>query len=244
MIDWALRRWSHTQLDVGPCAWRLSMLAGPDRDYVNAHRSLIVTDPDDADDVLTAAVLGLGDMPLLLGIAEPAFARQLEDHVMRRLALLGRTHAQALVLHVDDPAEIKSGGMLQTLFALRDRGVIDCIGLAHPDANVVEWMSQNTAVRVMGVCYSLQDQSARHRAVPTADGYGMAAFSLSCPQDDQAMRFALAQGHSVLPVLDRPIPRGLTPMSPEDIDASWSDFVQAHPPPPALQRGRPPIPDR
>ena len=243
MIEWTTRTLEHTDIQVGPCAWRLPMLAGVDREYVQAHPSLIVVDPNDQDDVLEAAGRNTAGMPVLLGIKEPAFARQLRDAIEQRLAWLGRGTVDALVLHVDDPAEIKSGGMLQTMFDLRDKGVVGCIGLAHTDANVAEWISINAAIRLLGLGYSHTDQSAAYRAVPSAQEYGMASYALASPAEDQAIRFALAQSRQVLAVLDRPIPAGLTPMPQAEAAQAWQAYTDSHPPPPPLKRGRPPMAD-
>jgi hypothetical protein len=241
MNDWTIRKLEHTDIDVGVCAWRLPMLAGPDRDYVKAYPSLIVVDPTDSDELLQQAGPHTAGLPVLLGISEPAFARQLEATVMQRLELMGRNRVDALVLHVDDPSEIKSGGMLQTMFGLRERGVVGCLGLAHPDANVAEWLTINSAVRLLGTNYALGGQSARHRAISSASEYGMSTFALECPSDDQSVRFALAETGRVLPVMDRPIPAGLMPMSAQEVALMWQQYGEEHPPPPPLQRGKPPM---
>lgn len=241
MTPWITRTLPHTDIEVGPCAWRLSMLAGPDRDTVKTHPSLIVVDPADSDDLLEQAEPHLNGLPVLLGVAEPTFARYLEDEVLRRMKLLGLTRVEALVLHVDDPAEIKSGGMLQTMFSLRDRGAVGHLGLAHPDATVAEWLAVNAAVRLLGVDYSLADQSAGHRALTAAAEHGMSVFALVSPGDEDAVRFSLAEAGRVLPVLDRPLGEGFKPMTPGEVDRAWENYRVAHPPPPALLRGRPPI---
>ena len=238
---WPQRTLPYTEITVGPCAWRLPMLAGPDRDYVQSHPSLIVVDPADSNAVLEQAGPHLGSLPVLLGIGEPTFARQLESTIAQRMQRLNRQQIDALVLHVDDPAEIKSGGMLQTLFAMRDAGVIGCVGLAHPDATVAEWLSMNAAVRLLGVNYSLDDLAARHRTLPGVEEYGMSAYALSSPQGDRAMRFALAESPRVLPVLDRPIPAGLMAMPADEVEAIWRADQQKTPPPPPLKRGMPPM---
>lgn len=243
MMDWQTRKLQHTDIDVGPCAWRLPMLAGEDRDYVLAHPSLIVVDPTDRDELLQQVGPASADLPIMLGIQEPAFARHLRDLITRRMELLGRDTLDALVLHVDDPAEIKSGGMLQTMFDLRDQGIVASLGLAHPDANVAEWLSMNAAVRLVGVAYGLADQSADHRAIKSIASYGMSAFALDGPQDDPAIRFALARTDRILPVLDRPVPAGLTPMTSEQASQAWEAYAAEHPCPPPLPRGRPPMAD-
>lgn len=243
MNGWTQRKLNHTDIRVGPCAWRLPMLTGNDRDYVRAHPSLIVVNPTDSDEILRNAGPHATGMPVLLAIKEPAFARQLRDSILQRLNALGLDRVDALVLHVQDPAEIKSGGLLQTMFELRDSGTVGCLGLAHPDSTVAEWLSLNAATRLLGLTYSLHDQSAAYRAIPSAQEYGMSAFDLTCPDDDEAIRFALAQSNQVLPVLDRPIPTGLTPMNNDQAAEAWQTYSQNHPPPEPLKRGRPPMAD-
>ena len=242
-MDWTQSKLKHTDILVGPCAWRLPMLTGPDKGVVQNSPSLIVVDPGDSDEVLAQAAPALGDLPVLLGIDEPDFARQLEGNITRRIQHLQRERVDALVLHVQDPAEIKSGGVLQTMFTLRDRGIVGCLGLAHPDASVAEWLSINAAVRLLGVSYSLDNQQARYRTIGSANDYGMSCVALGCPADDKAVSFALSQRDSVLPVLNRTIPKGLSPLSEQEAQAAWQAYQQNHPPPPPLPRGRPPMLD-
>lgn len=239
-IDWTTRTLPHTDITVGPCAWRLSMLAGTDTDYVKAHPSLVVVDPLDDDAMLALAGAKIEGLPVLLGVTETAFARQLEGKILDRMQMLGRERIDALVLHVDDPAEVKGGGMLQTVYTLRERGVVGSVGLAHRDPRAVEWLAANTAVRLLGVSYSLEDQSAGYRALPAAADYGMSGYVLDSPRGEGAIRFALAQAKCVLPVLDRPIPSDLMPMAKDQAEAIWNDYKQSHPPPPLLKRGLPP----
>jgi hypothetical protein len=241
MNHWTTRILPHTDIEVGPCAWRLPMLAGPDKDYVASHPSLVVVDPSDDDALLEQAGHNMEGLPVSLGVTEPAFARQLKGRVLDRMRILGRDRLDALVLHVDDPAEIKSGGMLQTMFALRERGVVGCMGLAHRDPRVTEWLAKNAAIRLLGVSYTSGDQAAGYRSLPAAAEYGMSAYTLDCPEDDGAIRFALARSGRVLPVLDRPIPAGLGAMPDDEAESLWSDYKDEHPPPPALERGKPPV---
>jgi hypothetical protein len=243
MNDWTQRILPNTDIRVGPCAWRLPMLATKHRDYVKAHPSLIVVSPHDSNDLLTQAAPHTDNLPILLSIAEPPFARQLQDAVTQRIQHLGRDSIDALILHLDDPAEIKSGGMLQTMFSLRDRGIVQSLGLAHPDPQVAEWLSINAAVRLLGVHYSLEHQAPGYRAITSANDYGMSTFALHCPTDDPAVRFALAQADRVLPVMEQPIPDTLTPMSQDELDHAWQLYKNNHPPPPPLKRGRPPMAD-
>ena len=242
-LPWTKRIWPNTNIPVGPCAWRAKMLVGEHVDYIQTHPSLIVVDPSDDVALLERAGKRLKNLPILLGFSEPAFARQLEGHVMQRIASLGLERVDALVLHVDDPAEVKSGGMLQTLFALRDRGLAGTLGLAHSDARAVEWLAMNSAVRLMGVNYALAEQAVRHRALEQIQAYGMSAYALTSPaaNDIEALRFGLSEASSVLPVLDQPIPAGLTPMSRDAFDQAWQRFQQSAPPPKPLERGKPPM---
>jgi len=217
------------------------MLAGCERSYVQDHPSLIVSLPDDDASTLKQAEPHIGSLPVLVVIEEPPFARQLESVVMARLASLNRDRIDALVLKLHDTAGIKSGGMMQPLYALRDRGVVECLGLAHDEANSVEWLSQNSAVRILGVDYSLENQAAGYRALGSAHSHGMAVLSLAIPDNEQSIRFALGESDRVLPVLDRPIPPELTPMSAEELTQYHTSYRQQHPEPPALKRGLPPM---
>ncbi|RME30576.1 MAG: hypothetical protein D6800_01730 [Candidatus Zixiibacteriota bacterium] len=239
--SWTQRVWPYTGITVGLCAWRVTMLAGCDRSYVQAHPSLIVSLPDDDDSTLKQAEPHIGSLPVLVVIEEPPFARQLESIVMARLGSLNRERIDALVLKLHDTAEIKSGGMVQTLYALRDRGVVGCLGLAHDEANAVEWLSQNSAVRILGMNYSLKNQAVGYRALNSAQSHGMAALSLAVPDNEQSIRFALGETDRVLPVLDRPIPPGLTPMSTDELARQFASYQRQHPEPPALKRGLPPM---
>ncbi|GAB4192284.1 MAG: hypothetical protein Kow00105_06350 [Phycisphaeraceae bacterium] len=238
---WMQKVWSHTGITVGPCAWRITMLASSDRSYVRDHPSLIVSLPDDDESTLKQAEPHIGSLPVLVVIEEPPFARQLENAILDRLASLNRARVEALVLKIHDTAEIKSGSMVQTLYRLRDRGVIGCLGLAHDDANAVEWLSQNSAVRILGVDYSLKSQAIGYRALDSAQSHGMAVLSLAIPDNEQSLRFALGESDRVLPLLDRPIPSGLTPMNAEELARQHESYRQRHPEPPALKRGLPPM---
>jgi hypothetical protein len=200
-------------------------------------------DPSDDDALLEQARPKMTGLAVILGIGEPAFARYFRDEVLRRTALLGMTRVDALMLHVDDPADIKSGGLLQAMHELQGEDRVLDLGLAHRDPRAVEWMAQHAAVRLLGVSYALADQAARYRALPRAAEYGMSAIALNCPGDDAAIGFALAERGRVLPVMDRPIPEGLTPMPTDEAERAWAAYQKACPPPPPLERGLPPVVD-
>ncbi|MEX0744190.1 MAG: hypothetical protein WD118_01200, partial [Phycisphaeraceae bacterium] len=130
--NWPTRTLAPTDLVVGPCAWRISMLVDH-ADHVRPRPSLIVVSPEDDDDVLTAAAPKLGDLPVLLVVPEPSFARRLPASIEKRMEALGRERIETLMLQVDEVTELKSGGLLQTLFNLRDRGAVAHLGLASDD---------------------------------------------------------------------------------------------------------------
>ncbi|MEX0653157.1 MAG: hypothetical protein WD534_07825 [Phycisphaeraceae bacterium] len=255
---WPTRTLAPTDLVVGPCAWRITLLAD-DRQagYVREHPSLVVVMPEDDDAVLEAAAPHVAGLPVLLIVAEPSFARRLPGQIEQRMAALGRSHVEALMLRVDEPTELKSGGLLQTLFGLRDRGAVDHLGLASHDPLAVEWLAGNTAVRLLGLPYSLADQTVRWRALARAAEYGMATISLTPPPeppgppesppprpvDEAGLRFALAEAGRVLPLLDRPLPEPWAPMPAGQAEAAWDDYRARHDEPAPLPRGRPPVGD-
>ncbi|MCX5658245.1 MAG: hypothetical protein NTW19_00815 [Planctomycetota bacterium] len=229
------------RLDVGPCAWRLPLLAGEHAAYVHAHPSMIVVAPEDSDDLLRAAAPHLGDLPILLRLLEPAFARQLPELLRRRFEALGRQAVTAVSIEVEDVADLKGGSLIQTLREWRDAGRIRHIAFGHADVRNVEWLAKNTPAHLLTMPFSLADQSARHRAIVAAREFGMARVAAEPPADDGvSLRFALGSAGLVLPVLDRPLSPGITPMDVAEIDAAWADHQKAHAPPAPLERSQPP----
>jgi len=231
-----------TGIVCGPWAWTLGAVLGPDADRVAERPSLVVVGPGDEDAALERAAAALADWPVLLVVDEPAFARRLRPGIEQRLAALCRERVEALMMRVDEPPELKSGSMLQTLFELRDTGRVGAIGLAHDEARSAEWLATQTAARLLGVNYGLHEQSARYRALGAAAEHGMAPVGLRPPDpgDREAVRFALGEAARVLPVLSCPPPADLSPMRESEVASAWSAWRAAHPEPEPLPRGRPP----
>lgn len=243
---WPQRTLSPTGIRVGPCAWRVSMLANAEAGYVVQRPSLVMVDPEDGPELLGRAASRLRDWPaprppIMLTVSEPPFARQLRDAVLQRIDQLGVDRVDVLTLRVEDPQELKGGGMLQTLFNLRSQGVVAEIGLAHGDVRAAEWLAIHSAARVLVVDYSIENQAARYRLIDTAREYGMALVALRQPTDGPAaLRFALGQWQCVLPVMDRALPPGLQPMGRDEIEACWQSYCATHPAPEPLPRSTPP----
>ncbi len=203
--------------------------------------SLLVVTPEDDDALLAAAKPRLNGQPVLLIVSEPEFARRLEGGIRQRAAALGVNRVAAVALMVDDPADLKGGGMLQVLFDLRQAGFCDHLGLAQPDARHAEWLAQNTAVRLLLTDYSLTNQQAAYRALPAAAEAGMACLALNPPgEDEAALRFAMGSADRVLAVMDRPVPTNLTPMSADELEDCWERYKMEHEPPAPLLRSQPP----
>src|SRR5262249_49827605 len=148
----------------------------------------------------------LGDLPVLLNLREPPFARRLPEAIAARLAALGRPRVDILALWVEDVADLKGGVMLQMLRRLREQGVVGHIGLGHADIRNVEWLALHPPARALVMPFSLAEQDARFRAIGKAEEYGMARIAAAPPGIDvDAMRFALGAHDLALPVLDVPI---------------------------------------
>lgn len=238
MLQWTTRQLSSAvEVRVGPCAWRVTLL--PDQvQHVRERPSLIVISPDDPLPALAAAAPHLGDLPVMLVVNEPVFARQFAAAIEDRMTALERERVEILCLRVEDPAELKSGSLLQTLYALREEGRAGNLGLSTTDVRSAEWLAMHTAVRVLQLPWSEADQSARHRALPAAREHGMTCIGMEAPAADAA--FLLAAAEWVLPVLDSPLPEVVAPWSPQLVEESWVRYQREHPPPPPLPRSHPP----
>ena len=251
---WAIRAWRPSDLTVGPCAWWSTALSNTP-DEIQDKPSLVAVHPDhDAEHLNELAPLlaslreqtedrmqGTAPWPVMLGLHEPSFARRLPELVRRDLEALALPRIEVLTLWIEDPQDLKSGGLLQTMFAMRDEGLVRYIGIACEDALVAEWVVMNTAARVIAMPHHLTDQSARHRALDTAEEHGYVCLATGPhTATPEAMRFALGSSDLALPVLDAPPPPNVTPMDPQQIESCWSDFQAKHPSPPPLPRGRPP----
>ncbi len=239
-MRWTMRDLPMPGCAVGPCAWRGSMLL-EHAAYVRTHPSLIVIGPDDGDELLEHIGGTVGQMPVLLGVREPAFARQLRGLIERRLATLGRDRVSAVVMWCDEAVDLKGGHMPATLQALRDAGTIQAYGLAHDDPLAIEWIVQNVGARIAVTRYGLHEQTARYRALPTAEEYGYLCMAMLERSDEASLRFALAESARALPILDCPLPQGFEPMSPHEVAQAWGRWRETHEEPPPLPRSRPPM---
>lgn len=247
---WPQRTIEPWGLVVGPCAWRASMLNVKDAKarhdlmaYLHSHPSLMIVEPED-DAALLARVGELAkSLPVMLCMNEPDFVRRLDEQVRQRVAQLNATKVAAVIIRVEELPELKAGGILQALFTLRERGVIEQVGLEVQDARGAEWLSPQTAARVLMLPYSLADQSARYRALSLAQEMGQLCIA-SAPavdvNDAQSLAFALGESERVLPVLDQKLPENWRAMTHDQVDAAWTSYQSNHPAPEKLPRSHAP----
>lgn len=255
--EWTQREFAPTDISVGPWAWHVGAIADAASRGETLPPSLIVAGPDDSASVLAAAAPHLHGAPIMLIMREPRFARQFDDDLKSRLASLGVDRLAVLALWSHDPADLKSGGVMQRMAALRERGVVSHLGLVHTDVRQAEWIASHTNVRVLGMPYGLADQSARYRAIAAAHEYGMACVAmppqpatngddapptlrLAQPQEADALRFAAGEGARALPILDRPPNAAFTPMTGDEVEARWQSWQSSHAAPAPLPRSLPP----
>lgn len=252
---WPQRTVQPLGLVVGPCAWRASILAGStetDRDqavaYLLAHPSLVLVEPEDDASIMQQTARIVHQMPVMLCMNEPDFARRMESQVLARIASLQCEKVAGVILRVEELSDLKSGGLLHALFSLREEGVIAHVGVAAQDARGAEWLSPQTAGRVLMLPYALADQSARYRALPlAADMEQLCIASDPVPVsaqadglDADALAFALGESNRVLPVLDRPLPTHWRAMNAAEVEDAWQVYQGQHPAPPRLPRSHAP----
>ncbi|MBI1337949.1 MAG: hypothetical protein GC164_13450 [Phycisphaera sp.] len=241
--DWPEHELGNTGLTVGPFALRLPFFAQSHSPPKS--NTLVVVTPGDSEDLLMQTAPRITRMPVMLCVGEPAFARRLRGDIEQRLSSLGRSHVDILTLQVTDPAELKSGGALQTLFDLRSAGIAEHLGLYCGDVRGAEWLALNTAVRVIATPYNLLDQSADYRMIDAAHEHGHAVIALSLegkqPHDtSEAVAFALATRHRALPVLDATPDHNSQPMDDDTLRQARETYRRAHPAPDPLPRSKPP----
>ena len=255
--DWPQHTWQPTDLIVGPSAWWATMVLDSEEKYLQAHPSLIMIGPDDDLDApnltrLASTLTWLRNgptqdtrvatrWPVMLGLREPPFVRQLGDLVRKRIDALSLERVEVLTLWIDEIQDLKTGGLLQTLYEIREQGLARYIGLACQEARGAEWIAINTAVRVLVLPYHLFDQTARYRALAAACDHGMACLALG-PHTEHldSARFAVGQSRSALPVMDGPLPADLKPMDEREIERCWLDYQAEHEEPQPLPRSKPP----
>lgn len=239
---WPVRRLEPLSVEAGLCAWRASMLGNPPyASYVKAHPSLLVIEPEDDDAVLARVAEHAPHMPVAIRMNEPAFVRRFEAQVRERIEKLGRSKAEMVIVNVEDTSDLKSGGLIQVLFSLREHRIVEHVGLAALDVLAAEWIAHHTAARVLMFPFGIDDQQARYRLLPLVKELGQVCLaSQVTPADEASLSFALGAGSLVLPVCDQPLPAGIEPVTDAQVESSWQTYQASHKAPPPLPRSRPP----
>lgn len=234
--------WGQTDIPIGRCAWDASLLADEmHAEHVEEHPSLIVVDAARHDQAtMQACATRATSCPMMLIEKEPVFVRHFRETILRHLDALRRSSIDVIAVHVEEPADLKAGGLMQTMMQLRDQGVVRHIGVCHGDARAAEWLVENAGARVLGTHYGLTNQHAAHRVIPKAAEYGMACIRLTPTVNEDDLRFALMESNRVLPLCNQPIPVKITPFSQEERQSAWMTWQASHEPPLPLDRGRPP----
>ena len=251
MNPWITRNLPHTGIAVGPCAWSVRLTLQPETaHHLRDHPSLIVVGLDDlaasTSPLPGHAIEALAALPIAIHLREPEFIRHLPQQLERLLAAVGRTHADAVILHVEELADIKSGSAIQALSKLRDQGKLRHIGLAAPTALDAEWLAGMSSARLLAVPFGLDDQGVRYRAMGQFEEFSMDAIAGTpveldgTPEGEFAARFALAAAGIVLPVFASVLPPAITKLSDAEATAAWETYAATHPAPPPLPRSRPP----
>lgn len=248
MHPWPLRQLPHIDITVGACAWTLSLASSPDgARYLLDHPSLIVVGLDELDQQPAAhARDAISKLPIALHFQEPDFIRHLPAQLEKKLALLGRDQVDAVILHVEELADIKSGSAIQMLAKLREQGKLRHIGIAASTALDAEWLAGISSARILSIPFSIDDQSVRYRALAALEEFSMTALAdppltiSPSPESLLAARFALAAAPLALPVLNTKLPPDFSPLPEPEFAAIWTTFQTAHAPPPLLPRSRPP----
>ncbi|MEQ9453216.1 MAG: hypothetical protein RLN76_01315 [Phycisphaeraceae bacterium] len=245
-IQWTTRALGETGVEVGWCAWSSEALR-QDPELITRCPSLVVFDERRGETPESAAELDgvVGHSPVLVIVEEPSFARYLSAGLDRWREALGRQRLDLVALSVDEIRDLKGGGLLQPLVDGRAAGKIGAIGFVGDTANDTEWLAMNTAGRFLITRFTLKDQSAWYRAIPTATEYGMTVIGEVADDvgEDGGLggaAFALGRSPQVLPMRATPLPSGVEPMDEAGLARAWAGYSATHAEPEKLPRGRPP----
>jgi hypothetical protein len=246
--SWATKPWCQTQIDTGPLAWEAEFLLSQTPDALKDKPSLVcVRYSPDLDYYTKLASAIPSHWPIALSIAEPQFTRTFTPMVLDRLARLNRPSADLLILNVQDPADLKAGGLPRQMQLLRELKKIGQIGLHHTDVLQIEWLASHTTARVLAFPYRMAHQLARYRAIEKAAEYGMACLGVDSllasdpliPASTLDLSLRLSQSQHVLPMIAQPLD-DITPMDEAQSAAVWEAYKQSTPEPPKLPRSLPP----
>ena len=196
---------------------------------------------------------------LIVGVDSDELVARRAAPFEERLAALGRTDCDAVLLQDVETDSLKAGRPFHRLAQLRDAGLTKFIFLDAINAEVAEWMVENTPARAVAVPFGLADQNASFRLVGTAAEMGTKLLSrrVRTPKIDVDVSLEKELSFRMRSLgfraLIEPLPdssdelsrvalvgAGLVEMSWEEHDRWWKAYTQKVPPPPKPKRGHPP----
>lgn len=184
------------------------------------------------------------DLPVVLAIHEPRFARQLPGIVAKALQQLGIEKLWGIAIRPDNAADFKSGRLLQTLLEYRQQGVIQHVGIFHEDVRTVEWAVENAGPHFIAFPFSVEMQDARYRLIGKAQEFqvGMFAFTPAGEEGAESIGFLLGARDElgITPICGSSQDLQITSLSHEQLNSHWQAYQKTHQPPDELERAKPP----
>jgi hypothetical protein len=194
---------------------------------------------------------------LIFGVDSHELVARRNRVLAERLEAIGRSYCDAVMLQDADTDSLKAGRPYHRLSQLRDAGLTRMIFLDAANAEVAEWMTENTPAHAVAVPYDLADQTARYRLFDVAKemetrllsrGASVRKFPIEAPPDE-AIAFRFADPH--ITAMIEPLPESReqidaiaraawTTLSPAKLDSWWRQYQEKVPPPPKPKRGHPP----
>ncbi len=174
-------------------------------------------------------------------IGPEALDRRADAIVVDRLASLGRKSCDVLVVQDLLSSDLKVGWPMHRLMQLRDKGLCDWFAIEVHAPLEAEWIAANAPVHAIVAPYWRDDMSLRYRTFEAAHNAGVAIVSRARSADDVALQLATPQVCSA--IIDETLVKRAgetSPLNPDEVEADWHAYQQAHPAPAKLRSGHPP----
>ena len=249
----APRTLGRTARPVAPVIWRIGPDSSPSADVMQRLPEIgaawFFIDADAPDDLLHQLGQLTPAMSAVIGMSQTHLTPRAAHWLTGRLARLGLSSCDGVMIQDVSPSEIKAGGPFHRLIQLRDRGLTKTFWIDAEDAPSAEWMVENTPAHALCIPFSLVDQTAAYRILPATAEMGLALIARPGDASEKNLAFISAEPRISSILIDLPpTPPEFTriinaiahPLPESQRLEAWERYRAAHLEPPKPKRNLPP----